>query len=74
MNFKDLKKFLRYYNRYLLSILPGLKTEETQAIIETVLEDVITDEDLQFLYNLYQEIEFQKPINKTLNKKKGIIL
>ena len=63
MNIKDLKEFLRYYNRYIYSIVNQNNCEK--------LPDEITDEELDFLYNLYQEIEFNKPINKILNKRKA---
>lgn len=51
------KKFLQLYNRWLCSVI-GCEVEN----------EVITDEELEFLYKIYEEIEFQKPINKQLTK------
>jgi hypothetical protein len=62
------KKFLQLYNRWLCSVFQEFSTEKMpEELYEGVLDEVLYDVDLDFLYNLYQEIEFNKQI---LNKKR----
>jgi len=49
---------LKLYNRYIYSIV-------NQNNCEELPDEIITDEELDFLYNLYQEIEFNKQISIT---------
>jgi hypothetical protein len=44
------KKFLQLYSRYIYSIVNPNNCEELP-------DEMITDEELDFLFNLYQEIE-----------------
>jgi hypothetical protein len=57
-NKQGFKNFLKLYNRYIYSIV-------NQNNCEELPDEIITDEELDFLYNLYQEIEFNKQISIT---------
>lgn len=63
MDKQGFKKFLQLYNRFVYSII----NQNNGCELE---DEIITDEELEFLYKVYQEVEFQKPINKILTKTK----
>jgi hypothetical protein len=59
------KKFLQLYNRWLCSVFQEFNTQKMpEELYEGVLDEVLSDEDLDFLYNIYQEIEFNNQTNK----------
>ncbi|MDI6804873.1 MAG: hypothetical protein QME58_13720 [Bacteroidota bacterium] len=73
MDLKEMKLFLKYYNRWLLSILSDFSSEEMpEELYEGVLDNMISDEDIKFIYKIYREIEFKKSIKKHSTIIKGI--
>ncbi|MDP2207307.1 MAG: hypothetical protein Q8K98_00865 [Bacteroidota bacterium] len=55
---KELKEFLKLYNRFIYSIVNQNDNKELQEFPD----EIITDEELDFLLNISRGIE--KPINK----------
>ena len=47
---QDFKKFLKLYNRYIYSIVNQNNLDNYE-----LPDEIITDEELEFLFNIYQE-------------------
>ena len=57
INTTELKAFLFYYHRWLLSILSDFNREDMpEELFEGVLDNMITDDDLNFIYNVYRKV------------------
>jgi len=52
MDKQGFKKFLKFYNKWVYSILSNPANDNE------IVDDLITDEELEFLYKVYQEVEF----------------
>ena len=58
MDKQGFKKFLQFYGRYIYSIAANRNSESCDD------DEIISDSELDFLFNLYQEVEFNPRFNR----------